>query len=353
VPARVRVRARARAALVLAAASALLGAGNARADESPETARETQRLRSANEILAAESQGVVLELYALESELAGVEARLAAIRAEAAEVERRRERAREDLVRVRRTLGEAERRLSARITDLYVAGDPDILSILVGAESLGDAISKLENVGRLARQDRAVVTTVKAARRDVRRVLRRLVARELELGELVSGAAAAQAELLRAQSERRTYLGRLLAEERLNEAQLARLARRADEAREVSDEFATEVISSGSAAAPAQPVSAPAAAPPTPVAAGQQLTVLATGYALSGATATGVPVGWGIVAVDPSVIPLGTRITIPGYGEGVAADTGSSVRGAVIDLWFPTRAQALAWGRRTVTITLH
>jgi 3D (Asp-Asp-Asp) domain-containing protein len=64
-------------------------------------------------------------------------------------------------------------------------------------------------------------------------------------------------------------------------------------------------------------------------------------------------VGFGIVAVDPTVIPLGTRMTIPGYGEGVAADVGSGVRGATIDLWFPTIAQAYAWGRRTVTITLH
>jgi len=66
-----------------------------------------------------------------------------------------------------------------------------------------------------------------------------------------------------------------------------------------------------------------------------------------------MPVGWGIIAVDPSVIPLGTRMEIPGYGTGVAADTGSAVQGATIDLWFPTSAQALAWGRRTVTITLY
>jgi 3D (Asp-Asp-Asp) domain-containing protein len=66
-----------------------------------------------------------------------------------------------------------------------------------------------------------------------------------------------------------------------------------------------------------------------------------------------MPVGWGVVAVDPAVIPLGTRMSIPGYGEGVAADTGGSVRGAAIDLWFPTEAQALAWGRRAVTISLH
>ena len=60
-----------------------------------------------------------------------------------------------------------------------------------------------------------------------------------------------------------------------------------------------------------------------------------------------------MVAVDPSVIPLGTRMTVPGYGEGVAADTGGAVKGNIIDLWFPTREQALAWGVRTVTITLH
>ena len=83
------------------------------------------------------------------------------------------------------------------------------------------------------------------------------------------------------------------------------------------------------------------------------LTVSATGYALKGRTATGIPTAPGVVAVDPSVIPLGTRLTIPGYGVGIAADTGGAVQGAVIDLWFPTTAQALAWGRRTVTITIH
>ena len=69
-----------------------------------------------------------------------------------------------------------------------------------------------------------------------------------------------------------------------------------------------------------------------------ELTVTTTGYALPGRTATGLPVGWGVVAVDPWVIPLGTHMTIPGYGEAVAADTGGSVVGSTIDLWFPTIA---------------
>jgi len=53
-----------------------------------------------------------------------------------------------------------------------------------------------------------------------------------------------------------------------------------------------------------------------------------------GITATGVQVHRGIVAVDPNVIPLGTRLYIPGYGEAIAADTGSGVIGYHIDLGF-------------------
>ena len=68
---------------------------------------------------------------------------------------------------------------------------------------------------------------------------------------------------------------------------------------------------------------------------------------------SGRAVGWGIVAVDPTVIPMGSRIAIPGYGMGVAADTGGAVAGARIDLWFPSVAQAHEWGTRTVTVTVY
>jgi 3D (Asp-Asp-Asp) domain-containing protein len=83
------------------------------------------------------------------------------------------------------------------------------------------------------------------------------------------------------------------------------------------------------------------------------MTVSSTGYCLQGNTATGVPTSPGVVAVDPAVIPLGTHMYVPGYGEGVAADTGSAVKGRTIDVWFESCAKAMAWGRKTVTITLR
>jgi 3D (Asp-Asp-Asp) domain-containing protein len=99
-----------------------------------------------------------------------------------------------------------------------------------------------------------------------------------------------------------------------------------------------------------------AAATPAPHSVGDRPTTMivrASAYALRGRTASGVLAGRGIVAVDPAVIPLGTRLTIPGYGNGIAADIGSAVRGRKIDIWFASRARTLAWGERTVTVTLH
>lgn len=58
------------------------------------------------------------------------------------------------------------------------------------------------------------------------------------------------------------------------------------------------------------------------------------------------------VAVDPSVIPLGSIIWVSGYGVSVAGDTGTAIKGNIIDLHFATVAQSMAWGRRTVTVKI-
>jgi 3D (Asp-Asp-Asp) domain-containing protein len=72
----------------------------------------------------------------------------------------------------------------------------------------------------------------------------------------------------------------------------------------------------------------------------------------TGRTAIGMRAGRGIVAVDPRVIPLGTRVYVEGYGAAIAADTGGAIKGNRIDVCFPTRREALNWGRRTVTVVI-
>ena len=87
------------------------------------------------------------------------------------------------------------------------------------------------------------------------------------------------------------------------------------------------------------------------------LAMVATAYTAncsgcSGTTATGKRAGHGIVAVDPRVIPLGTRMYIPGYGVAIAGDTGGAIRGRRIDLGFNSDTAALNFGRRPVTVYL-
>ena len=67
-------------------------------------------------------------------------------------------------------------------------------------------------------------------------------------------------------------------------------------------------------------------------------------------TARGNVVRRGIIAVDPSFIPLGTRVYIPGYGEAVADDTGGAIRGNRIDIAFDTYDEALSFGRQHIEI---
>ncbi|ACA58613.1 3D domain-containing protein [Candidatus Desulforudis audaxviator] len=77
----------------------------------------------------------------------------------------------------------------------------------------------------------------------------------------------------------------------------------------------------------------------------------ATAYTYTGRnTATGLAPGPGTVAVDPRVIPLGSRLYIDGYGMGRAMDVGRSIKGNRVDVFFPTRQEAVQWGRRTVDV---
>jgi 3D (Asp-Asp-Asp) domain-containing protein len=83
--------------------------------------------------------------------------------------------------------------------------------------------------------------------------------------------------------------------------------------------------------------------------------MVATAYSAScagcsGMTAIGRRAGHGIVAVDPSVIPLGTALFIPGYGVAIAGDTGGAIRGNRIDLGFDSSREAMEFGRRDVTV---
>lgn len=341
------------AALGALTLAALLSSSAARADDPSTLRTEAERLRAENDSLAARSQEALLDLYSLDTRLARAEAQLTRLRAKRSSLENAEAAARENLASARADVDEGERRLENRLHELYVRGDIDPLAVILAAESLDDALTAVDNLARLAQQDRAILDELRGARNQLRRSVRTLAQRSAELRRVVSEAAAQQAALTAARAERADYLADVEAQQALNSRQIARLSAQAAAA---SARTAPEPESTASASPAPAPAAAPAPAPSPgggPKSGGEPVVVDVVAYCGGWGTASGLPLGWGTVAVDTSVFPFGTKMYIPGYGNGVAADRGTAIIGKIIDIWFPTCAQARAWGRKTLTITVY
>lgn len=336
------------AAVALAGVSAALAA---------EPVQKSASLRGQANTLDARAHTAVLDLYALDSHLQAAQSMLASLESQAARLRAERVLLSQQLSATRRTLVTSQQRLASNLRSLYEQGDTDTLSVVLGAQSLDDAVTELDDLKRVADQSEQVVSVTNAASIRLLRVRSTLAARRSQLNRALASARRTTHALATARAQRLTFIAQLRNERQLKARQITALQLTAQHA-EAKSQKLQAAADAATVSTPADPPSsAPSATPAVPAApapaGGRSMTVSSTGYSLPGHTATGIPVGWGVVAVDPSVIPLGTRLTIPGYGDAVAADTGSAVRGADIDLWFPTLAQARAWGRRTVTITIH
>ncbi len=306
-------------------------------------------LRSDAQTLAARHHRALLELYAAETEVTSARLKLTALEAATERARADQALAEKQAAIARHAFSVSQAQLAERLRTLYVHGQPDPLAVVLGATSVDEALNGIEAIKQGASLNQRVIRQTSSAKTRFALLSARLAKRSARLRSLVHDGAASVAALSALRERRAGTVAALRTREELTRREIAGLESAARAAEAKTQELAT---STDAPAPVAQPASSPDPATPT-AADGATLTVTATGYSLPGQTATGLPVGWGVAAVDPNVIPLGTRMTVPGYGEAVAADIGSGVQGATIDLWFPTLAQARAWGRRTVVIALH
>ncbi len=321
-------------------------------------------LRARGAELTAAEQRARLDLFALETKLRRAEAALAGVQSRLTVLERQRTSSKRQLAAARRTLIAAEQGLADQVRALYVSDQPDVLAVFLGASTLEDAIDGVDSLHRAADATSGVLDEAQAARVRVAALLRRQTSRRAELRALAAAAASRTAELAGARADRLSYISGLQAEQVLNQQQIAEAVAAAEAAHAAATvetavaETAPSISSIGAQTVITSPPPAPEPQPqPSPQAppaqTGKTLTVVATAYSSRGTTTTGIPTGPGVVAVDPTVIPLGTRMTIPGYGEAVAADTGGAIKGLRIDVWVATAAEAAQWQWQTVTVTLH
>ncbi len=326
------------------------------ADTAPGLRARADALRAQSAASARAEHRALLALYGAEAavgrarrDAALLESRSRALAAREATTRRR-------AIAVRRSLQVSQARVAEILEVLYVEGEADPIAAVLGASSLDEVLTALESLERAAKQNRRLAMEARDRGRRLAGLQRELRQRRGALDAARADAAAASAQLERAAASSRATLwgirrrgavaeqriASLLAQARAAERASARITKSAD-----ADIAATPATEGATASAPAVTAS-PAAADGT-----RTLVVDAVAYHLPGRTASGLPVGPGIVAVDPTVIPLGTRMFIPGYGPGIAADTGTAIKGNIIDLWMPSTAAARRWGRKTVTITIY
>lgn len=317
--------------LALAAASAAFGATEAPAPQ------RAHQLDVQAQRFETRAQRALLDVYSFDARLATARARLASLEEASGRLHAQQTLLREELVTDRATLKVSQHELGDRLRTLYEQGSVDPLAVVLGAQSLGQALGRLEDLKSVADESKQVVAATTAAQRRLARTRRLLASHARLLARSLRSAREITQSLARTAAARLSYVASLR-----NQAQLRRSQVR---------DLLLAASSAGKKSQHLQPTTTPPSAAPAPTG-GRKLTVSATCYDLSGTTATGMPVGWGIVAVDPSLIPLGTKMYVPGYGKGVAADVGGGIKGAVIDLWMPA-ADCMKWGRRTVTITLY
>lgn len=317
---------------------------------------DADALRARGALLQASEHGALLELYAAQSALD--QARVEQIRLDtrAAALVTEESSARRRVANVRRSSRAAQARVHDALRVLYVEGDVDPVSIILGATSLDEALEGIDGLGRAARRNERLAGELRASSVRLQRLRRVLSGRRRALERARERAAEATARLRQTVAARQSTLDTIQQQAALTSRQVRALETQAAAASVVSARIAAPRPSTASS--DPTPGLAPTPAPvyssarPAP-GSSRKLVVDAVAYHLSGRTASGLPVGVGVIAVDPRVIPLGTKVYVPGYGPAVAADVGTAITGNIIDLWMPSTPQARAWGRRTVTITVY
>jgi len=277
----------------------------------------------------------------------------------------------EELKELEEQINERYEILEDRIVSTQASGGAiSYLEVIFGSQSFSDFISRVSAVNKIINADEDLMKQIDAdmketeeKRAEVLNKLDELNALKAEQEEAKS-AISQQVEQNKQQTanleQKRQELNASLNELEAEDSSLASLedeTRQQIEAANHQEEEQAQA-QADTEAANAEPVVGGANENAT---GGETFTVTATAYTAncagcSGVTATGVDLNSNpnanVIAVDPSVIPLGSVVHVEGYGHAIAADTGGAINGNKIDVHVPNNSEAMNWGTRTVDVTI-
>lgn len=303
-----------------------------------QTSEDLGDLQSRSEDLRSSYEQALADLVAANSEVSSYEAEIAHAVERQAEVQGAIAEEQARLPELQQQLDERQQLLEKRICIAYKSDDINLIDVLMDAGDFNDLLTRLDLLDDIADSDRQMIDSYRDSKNQVEKKLDSLQASQAELDRLLAELNTAQENVVAAQAEKQSLVNSLQSEQQMTDSQIAQLQSEAAGVGTRMNEMQNESWSSGGYT--------------PPPAGGSSFSVTATAYCLGGTTATGMSVGRGIIAVDPRVIRLGSRVYVSGYGDAIAADTGGAIRGNKIDVWLPC-GEAIAWGVRTVNVTVY
>ena len=200
--------------LVLVAVSAAVAAG---------PGGNVGSLQSHASVLDARAHHALLDLYALDTRLESAQTALASLEAQASRLRGQQALLSQYVAATRLTLVVSQRRLGDNLRTLYEQGDTDPLAVMLGAQSLDDAITRLDDLTRVADQSRQVVAVTSAAQLRLARARTTLARRRAQLDVALAAARRTASDLVAARGRRLAFISQLRNEQRLTNRQISTL----------------------------------------------------------------------------------------------------------------------------------
>lgn len=281
---------------------------------------------------AGDTGDLVNQIVTLDSEINGLNARLSDLEDKSAALSGRIQDMQQQVERNRERLSVQKKALGARARSLYMNGRSSKLVMLVSSRDVSDFYRRTEMLEKVAARDAQLIGEVKRESDLFDAQVTELTRKKREVDSVAAELSSREKRLESTKAEKQSALAR------------AGAARQDVVARSSSVEQKMEQLN-----------------PPAPVTGrptGKVMTMVATAYSpeepgLDDNTASGMKATRGVVAVDPRVIPLGTRLHVEGYGNAIAGDTGSAIKGNRIDVCFDTLEEMNSWGGyRTVRVEI-
>jgi len=275
------------------------------------------------------SDTALMDLVTLDIEISDLNSRLDELAGEMDELERLIEEGNSNVAECREKLASRRQALNNRARSIYMNGKNSKLVMLFSSDDVSDFFKRAEYMDKVTAEDARLIKSVKQESEKFDDTLAELNLRKEEVKGATQDLESRRNTVQKSRSKREELLTRAGEEREQLEEHSQEVESQFDELNQDSDFQHT----------------------------GRFLTMRATAYSpeepgLSDTTASGLKAQYGVVAVDPSVIPLGTRLFIDGYGHAIAADTGGAIKGHRIDLCFNTLEEVTAYGCRTVRVEI-